>query len=276
MMICRSMFIGMLIRPPDSLYQSPLTDDRPPPSQDLEGIGGTAMAYLQAQEQSPGLAHPSAILSYRGHYGDGRASHPQNGTSTLSRSSGSISFDQDASSLATVREGDENFIQPDILSGPGPLDPPPHRWPAASDEDAPGDDITASESEPQEDSPSQAMSGVQQTETSDTEISSASGQDLGPHQPDVRMTDADEAQHTPKPMSSYGNSVTDSSSMNPELTFKILDKIPKEVIASYLKSHTAELRDDTPKPDTTSNKSQGHSHKCPDCDKSFPRLCELK
>ncbi|KAF4972897.1 hypothetical protein FSARC_640 [Fusarium sarcochroum] len=251
---------------------------RPPPSQDLEGIGGSAMAYLQAQEQSPGLAHPSAIFSYREHYGDRRVSQSQIGTNTLPRSSGSISFDRDASGLATVREGDENFIQPDILSGPGPFHPPPHRWqvPAASDEDAPGDDITASESEPQEDSPSQAMGGVQQSETSDTEMSSASGQDLGSHQPDVRMIDADEAQHTPKPMSSQGNSIVDSSSMNPESTFKILDKIPKEVIASYLKTHSTELREETPKPDTTSSKSQGHSHKCPDCEKSFPRLCELK
>ncbi|KAF4438493.1 hypothetical protein F53441_12774 [Fusarium austroafricanum] len=249
---------------------------RPVPSQDLEGVGGSAMAYLQAQEQSPGLVHPSAILSFRGPYGDRRASQPQHGTNNLSRGSATVSLDQDASGLATVREGDEGFIQPDILNDSDPL--PPHRWtvPTSSEEDAPGDDITASESGQPDDIAPEIMDGVQQGGASDTETSSLS-EEFGPQQPDVRMIDADEAQRTPRATLSQENSTTDSPNTSPGSAYDaVLDTIPKELIASYLKKHLVGSRDETPKPDTSRHKSQTHLHKCQDCEKAFPRLCELK
>ncbi|KAH6968557.1 hypothetical protein DER45DRAFT_476401 [Fusarium avenaceum] len=248
---------------------------RPAPSQDLEGIGGSAIAYLQAQEQSSSSIHPSTSLSFRGPYDDRRASQPLPSISSLSRGPSSVSFDRDASSLATVREGDENYIQPGILSGSGYL--PPHPWSAStvSEEDAPGDDITASESEQQGDTATEAMGGVQKSGTSDTEISSAS-EDLTSQQPDVRMTDTDEAEATPRAISSQTDLSESSSSTNPEKTYELLDRIPKDLIADYLRKHSMGSRDDTPKPDLTSNKSQTHSHKCSDCPKTFPRLCELK
>lgn len=252
-----------------------LTYYRPAPSQDLEGIGGSAIAYLQAQEQSSSSIHPSTSLSFRGPYGDRRASQPLPSISSLSRGPSSVSFDRDASSLATVREGDENYIQPGILSGSGYL--PPHPWSVStvSEEDAPGDDITASESEQQDDTATEAMGGVQKSGTSDTEISSAS-EDLTSRQPDVRMTDTDEAEATPRAISSQTDLSESSSSTNPEKTYELLDRIPKDLIADYLRKHSMGSRDDTPKPDLTSNKSQTHSHKCSDCPKTFPRLCELK
>ncbi|KAM0339135.1 hypothetical protein ACHAPU_011047 [Fusarium lateritium] len=248
---------------------------RPAPSQDLEGIGGSAMAYLQAQEQSSSSVHPSAILSFRVPYGDRRASQPQPGINNLPRSPASASFDRDASGLATVREGDESFIQPDILSGPGPLPAP--RWPvsAVSEEDASGDDITASESEQQPDAAPEAMDGVQQSGISAIVMTSFD-KDVSIQQPDVRMTDTDETEKTPRAIPSREDSSEASPGATPESTYELLDKIPKELIASYLKKHSIDSGDDSPKSDLTSTRGQAHSHKCSDCDKSFPRLCELK
>ncbi|KAM0198178.1 hypothetical protein ACHAPA_007276 [Fusarium lateritium] len=248
---------------------------RPAPSQDLEGIGGSAMAYLQAQEQSTSSAHPSTSLSFPGPYGDRRASQPLPSISSLSRGPSSISFDRDASSLATVREGDENCIRPGILDESRSL--PPHPWlaSAASEEDAPGDDVTASESGQQDDTAPEAMDGVQQGGTSDTEISSVS-EDLTSQQSDVRMADADEAERTPRAIPSREGLSESSSTANPEKTYELLDRIPKELIADYLRKHSMGSRDDTPKPDSTSNKSQTHPHKCSECPKAFSRLCELK
>ncbi|KAF5659413.1 hypothetical protein FHETE_9419 [Fusarium heterosporum] len=248
---------------------------RSAPSQDLEGIGGSAMAYLQAQEQSSSSDHPSAILSVRSPYGDRRVSQTQPGTNSLSRGSASVSFDRDASGLATVREGDENFIQPDILSGPGPL--PPARWPVSvvSEEDASGDDITASESEHQPDAAPEAMDGVQQSGNSDI-VTTSFDKDVSIQQPDVRMTDTDETEKTPRAVLSREDLSEALPGANPASTYKLLDKIPKELIASYLKKHSADSGDDSSKSDLTSTRSQAHPHKCPDCGKSFIRLCELK
>jgi hypothetical protein len=269
------MFIGMLQSISDLLHCFCLTYYRPAPSQDLEGIGGSAIAYLQAQEQPSSSVHPSTSLLFRGPYGDRRASQPLPSMSSLSRAPSSILFDRDASSLAIVREGDENYIQPGILSGLGSL--PPHPWPAsdASEEDAPGDDITASESEQQDNTAPETMGGVQKSGTSDTEMSSAS-EDLTSQQSDVRMTDTDEAQRTPRAIPSQADLPESSSSVDPEKTYELLDRIPKELIADYLRKHSMGSRDGTPKPDSSSNKSQAHQHKCSDCPKVFSRQCELK
>ncbi|KAF4991208.1 hypothetical protein FGRMN_7970 [Fusarium graminum] len=247
---------------------------RPAPSQDLEGIGGSAMAYLQAQEQSSSSDHPSAILSVRSPYGDRRASQTQPGTNSLSRGSASVSFDRDASGLATVREGNENFIQPGILNGPGPLPPPRWSISVVSEEDASGDDITASESEQQPDAAPEAMDGLQQSGDSDIVMASFD-KDTSSQQPDVRMADTDETEKNPRAIPSRVNSSETSPGANPASTYKLLDKIPKELIASYLKKHSADSGDDSSKSDLTSTRSQAHPHKCPDCGKSFPRLCEL-
>ncbi|RGP68127.1 hypothetical protein FLONG3_8301 [Fusarium longipes] len=248
---------------------------RPVPSQGLEGVGGSAMAYLQAQEQLPGFLHPSAIFPFRGHGVDRPASQPQPGISSLSRGQVPVSIERDISSLAPVRESDENFIRPDILSGPGPL--PQDRWPGppASEEDAPGDDITASESEQHHDSVPDVMDGVQKSATLETELSSVSD-NPSPQQPDVGMIDADEAQQTPRAVTLPDCSNLESSNISAESTYEILDKIPKELIASYLKKHSAGVGGETPKQDTPGGKSQSQLHKCQDCDKAFPRLCELK
>jgi hypothetical protein len=250
---------------------------RPIPSQGLEGVGGSAMAYVQAQEQLPGLAHPSSILSFRGYHGDRRASQPQPGISSLSRGPASISTDRDVAGLTPVRESDENFIRPEILNGSGPL--LQNRWPpsAASEEDAPGDDVMTSDSEQRHDSAPDAMDDVQQTGTSEADLPSAD-EDPRSQQPDIRMADADEAQRTPRAVSLPDRPSFDYSHANPEATYELLDKLPKHLIASYVKKHLPGMRDEdeTPKPDIPSTKSQGHSHKCQDCDKTFPRLCELK
>ncbi|GKT99818.1 hypothetical protein FLAG1_04974 [Fusarium langsethiae] len=246
---------------------------RPVPSQGLEGVGGSAMAYLQAQEQSPGLVHPSAILSFRGHGGDRRASQPQPSISGLSRGPAPILIDRVISGLAPVRESDESFIRPDMISGPGPI--PQDRWSRSptSGEDAPGDDITTSESGQHDDATPDDMDGVQESGTLETE---ASSDNSSSQQPDIGMVDVDEAQQTPRAVILPDQSSLDSSNINSDLTYEILDKIPKEVIASYMKKHSTEIRDETPKSDVLSGKSQGHSYKCQDCDKPFPRLCELK
>jgi hypothetical protein len=247
---------------------------RPVPSQGLEGVGGSAMAYLQAQEQSPGLAHPSTILLFRGHGGDRRASQPQPGISGLSRGPAPISIDRDITGLAPVRESDENFIRPDILSGPVTMSQ--DRWPGppTSGEDAPGDDITTSESGQHDDAAPDDMDGVQESETLEMETSSVSDNSSS-QQPDIGMIDADEAQQTPRAVILVDQSSLDSPN-NSLVSYEILDKIPKEVIASYMKKHSTEIRDETPKPDVPGGKNQAHVHKCQDCDKPFPRLCELK
>jgi hypothetical protein len=233
------------------------------------------MAYLQAQEHSPGLAHPSTILSFRGPYGERRASQSQSGVNNPPRGSPSLPFDRDASSLATVREGDENFIHPDIIHGRSTL--PPNQWPvSASEEDAPGDDITASEAGQPNDVTPETMDGVQEGERSDTDVSRNSG-DLGSQQADVRMIDADEAQRTPRAIPSHEKESESTSDVSPESAYDdLLDKIPKELIASYLKKRFGGLGEETSKLDTVSNKSQTYPHKCQNCDKAFPRLCELK
>ncbi|KAF5659868.1 Sex-determining transformer 1 [Fusarium denticulatum] len=246
------------------------------PSQDLEGVGGSAMAYLQAQEQLPGLAHPSTILSFRVSYGERRASQPQSVTSNPPRGPPSLSFDRDASSLATVREGDESFVHPDIVHGRSAL--PPNQWPAsASEEDAPGDDVTASEAEQPDDDTLETMDGVQQGEGTTANVSRDSG-DPGSQQADVRMVDADEAQRTPKAIPPHEKESETLSDASPESAYDdLLDKIPKELIASYLKKKRfAGLGEEASKLDTASSKNQVHPHKCQECDKAFPRLCELK
>jgi hypothetical protein len=232
------------------------------------------MAYLQAQEQSPGLAHPSTILLFRGHGGDRRASQPQPGISGLSRGPAPISIDRDITGLAPVRESDENFIRPDILSGPVTMSQ--DRWPGppTSGEDAPGDDITTSESGQHDDAAPDDMDGVQESETLEMETSSVSDNSSS-QQPDIGMIDADEAQQTPRAVILADQSSLDSPN-NSLVSYEILDKIPKEVIASYMKKHSTEIRDETPKPDVPGGKNQAHVHKCQDCDKPFPRLCELK
>ncbi|QGI64437.1 hypothetical protein CEK26_008391 [Fusarium fujikuroi] len=247
----------------------------PVPSQDLEGVGGSAMAYLQAQEQLPGLAHPSTILSFRVPYGERRASQSQSGTNNPPRGPPSLSFDRDASSLATVREGDENFVHPDIIHGRSAL--PSNQWPvSASEEDAPGDDVTASEAEQPDDDALETMDGVQQGEGTTTDVSRNSG-DSGSQQVDVRMVDADEAQRTPKAIPPHEKESKTPSDVSPESAYvDLLDKIPKELIASYLKKRFADLGEEASKLDTVNSKSQSHPHKCQDCDKAFPRLCELK
>ncbi|KAJ4133610.1 hypothetical protein NW768_005198 [Fusarium equiseti] len=250
---------------------------RPIPSQGLEGVGGSAMAYVQAQEQLPGLAHPSSILSFRGYHGDRRASQPQLGISSLSRGPASISADRDVAGLTPVRESDENFIRPEILNGSGPL--LQNRWPpsAASEEDAPGDDVMAPDPEQRHDSGPDAMDDVQRTGTSEADLPSVD-EDPSSQQPDVRMADADEAQRTPRAVTLSDRPNFDYSHANPEETYEILDKLPKHLIASYMKKHLPGMsdEDETPKSDIPSAKSQGYSHKCQDCDKTFPRLCELK
>ncbi|KAI1013198.1 hypothetical protein LB503_001730 [Fusarium chuoi] len=248
---------------------------RPVPSQDLEGVGGSAMAYLQAQEQLPGLAHPSTILSFRVPYGERRASQPQSGTNNPPRGPPSLSFDRDASSLATVREGDENFVHPDIIHGRSALSS--NQWPVSvPEEDAPGDDVTASEAEQPDDDALETMDGVQQGEGTNTDVSRNSG-DSGSRQVDVRMVDADEAQRTPKAIPPHEKESETPSDVSPESAYvDLLDKIPKELIASYLKKRLADLGEEASKLDTVNSKSQTHPHKCQDCDKAFPRLCELK
>lgn len=233
------------------------------------------MAYLQEQEQLPGLAHPSTILSFRVSYGERRASQPQSGANNLPRGPPSLSFDRDASSLATVREGDENFIHPGIIHGRSAL--PTNQWPvSASEEDAPGDDVTASEAEEPDDVALETMDGVQQGERTTTDVSRNSG-DSGSQQADVRMVDADEAQRTPKAIPLHEKESENPSDVSPESAYDdLLDKIPKELIASYLKKRFAGLGEEASKLDTVSSKSQTHPHKCQDCDKVFPRLCELK
>jgi hypothetical protein len=235
------------------------------------------MAYVQAQEQLPGLAHPSSILSFRGYHGDRRAPQPQPGISSLSRGPASISTDRDVAGLTPVRESDENFIRPAILNGSGPL--LQNRWSpsAASEEDAPGDDVMASDSEQRHDSAPDAMDDVQQTGTSEADLPSVD-EDPRSQKPDIRMVDADEAQRTPRAVSLPDRPSFDYSHANPEATYELLDKLPKDLIANYVKKHLPGMRDEdeTPKPDMPSTKSQGHSHKCQDCDKTFPRLCELK
>lgn len=233
------------------------------------------MAYVQAQEQAPGLVHPSAALSFGGQGEDKRATQPPSSISVPTRSPVPTSIDRDVSGLVPVRESDENFIRPEILSGPGPM--PQYRWPVspAPEEDAPGDDIMASESEQHHDVAPDAMDGVQQDETSEIETPSDGAISSSP-QPDVRMVDADEAQRTPRAIPLSDHSSLDSSNISPESTYEILDKIPKELIASYLRKHSSGTRDETTKPDTSGSKSQNNSHKCQDCDKAFPRLCELK
>ncbi|KAF5651182.1 Sex-determining transformer 1 [Fusarium sp. NRRL 52700] len=247
----------------------------PVPSQDLEGVGGSAMAYLQAQEQLPGLAHPSTILSFRVSYGERRASQPQSGTNNPPRAAPSLSFDRDASSLATVREGDENFVHPEIIHGRSAM--PSNQWPAsASEEDAPGDDVTTSEAEQPGDDALETMDGVQQGEGKTTDVSGNSG-DPGSQQADIRMVDADEAQRTPKASPQHEKESETPSNVSPESAYDdLLDKIPKELIASYLKKRFAGLGEEASKLDAVSSKSQTHPHRCHDCDKVFPRLCELK
>jgi hypothetical protein len=90
------------------------------------------------------------------------------------------------------------------------------------------------------------------------------------------MADTDEAEGTPRAIPSQADLSESSSSADPEKTYELLDRIPKELIADYLRKHSMGSRDDTPKPDSTSNKSQAHPHKCSDCPKTFSRLCELK
>ncbi|KAF9781974.1 hypothetical protein IL306_012039, partial [Fusarium sp. DS 682] len=248
----------------------------PVPSQDLEGVGGSAMAYLQAQEHSSGLMHPSTILSFRGPYADRQASQPQSGTNNLSQGSASGPFDRDTSGLETVREGDENFIHPNILNGRRILTPNQWSVSASSEEDAPGDVIAAPEVGQPDDAAPEVMDGVQRGGGSDTDVSSIS-EDLGTQQPDVRMIDADEAQRTPRAISSQEKEAEDLSNVSPETTYdKVLDRIPSDLIASYLKKRLGGLGDETLKLDVISNKSQTHPHKCQNCDKTFPRLCELK
>jgi hypothetical protein len=90
------------------------------------------------------------------------------------------------------------------------------------------------------------------------------------------MADTDEAEATPRAILSQADLSESSSSTSPEKTYELLDRIPKELIADYLRKHSMGNRDGTPNPDLTSNKSQTHSHKCSDCPKTFHRLCELK
>ncbi|KAF4983849.1 hypothetical protein FZEAL_830 [Fusarium zealandicum] len=242
-----------------------------PPLQDLEGIGG---AYMQAQDQSYGFSHPSGLIispSFRGQLGEDsrrRALHPQSASNGLSQSSGSASFDRDASGLAPVQEGDEIFIQPDMLSGTshgqlhstqtiGDLPFPSSQWQLSpsQEHDISTGNRAFSESDSQDDGHPPAMEDIPFNENPDVEMPNEQGSstdDLGPRQSDIRMVDADETRAT----LSQDQSATDLSNLSRESMLKILDKIPGDLLKTYIKNHPQGHKLENPERDAAANKSQ--------------------
>lgn len=262
----------------------------PPPSQDLQGVGGSAMEYMPSQGSHFALPPSSEIImppNFRDPYSEEsrcRTSQLQTNNEFLPRISTSVSFDRDSSNLAPVQEGDGLCIAPGYLNGPASntgISLSPTGWQPSnpSEQNLSGGGQSAFGSEPQGTALSMTMEDTSRDNQSDIGVSgtqSSNTEDQEPEQPDVRMTDADDtpaATSTPR-----GQAAKDSSSPSRESVKAVLDKIPKDWIENYLKvkDRSAGSKDDASKEDTVVGKGQNQMHKCPECPKTFSRQCELK
>ncbi|KAJ3528017.1 hypothetical protein NM208_g10419 [Fusarium decemcellulare] len=265
---------------------------RPPPSQDLEGVGGSAMAYMQTQDQPFGFSHhPSGLViapSYHGHYGEEprrRSPQSQANNNAPPQSSTSISFDRDASSLAPVQEGSETFIPPDVLSGAGhntsqaaglvPTSPSRWRLSNPTEQGAASSENVSSESEQRDGPLPVSMDDMSQDDKSETEAAQDSNVEGHGPMSDVRMADAGETRPVSSAVASQEWVKLDSANFNKEF-LKVLDKIPKDLLEDYLKTRIPAHKDDAPRQDAAGNKNQAQLHKCSHCPKNFSRQCELK
>ncbi|KAM5372031.1 hypothetical protein ACJZ2D_007787 [Fusarium nematophilum] len=270
---------------------------RPPPSQDLEGVGGTATAYLQAQSHSVDFPHPSGLIISSSLGGNSneesrrRSAQLQLNISGLPQSSASMSYDRDMSGLPPVREGNEIFIQPRFLSGPvhgqlhlnqglDGIHSPPSRWRLqnAGEQGTTRDDQNASEPEPLEDASPQTPRDAPQddkseTEGSDTQCSGA--ESVEAQQSDVRMSDADETEVTSEKVSSPDQLIGDLSAMDRDSVLKVLANLPKDLIEIALKNQSSEHKGDSSRQEAGATKSHVQVQ-CPSCPKTFSRPCELK
>ncbi|KAJ4313745.1 hypothetical protein N0V84_009257 [Fusarium piperis] len=264
----------------------------PPPSQDLQGVGGSAMDYLPSQSSHFPLPPSSDMITpatFRDQYSEEsrrRASQLQTNNKTLPRISTSISFDRDSSNLPPVQEGDEFCIAPGYLNGaasnPG-ISLSPTGWPPSnpSEQNLSGGSQSAFGSEPQGTAPSMTMEDTSRDNQSDTGVSgtrSSNAEDQEPQQADVRMTDADDTPVATSTSTPRGQAAKDSSSPSRESVKAVLDTIPKHLIENYLKVEASSpgSKDVAPKQDTAVGKGQNQTHKCTDCPKTFSRQCELK
>ncbi|RSL66812.1 hypothetical protein CEP51_012756 [Fusarium floridanum] len=257
----------------------------PPPSQDLQGVGGSAMDYMPSQSSHFTLPPSSEIVmppTFRDPYGEESRRRASN--EVLPRISTSISFDRDSSNLAPVQEGEGFCIAPGYLNGTASntgisLSPTAWQPSNSSEQNLSGGSQSAFGSEPQGTATSMAMEDTSRDNQSDIGASgtlSSNTDDQEPEQPDVRMTDADDAPtatSTPR-----GQAAKDPSSQSRESVDAVLDKIPKHLIERYLKVKEGSVgsKDDASKQDTAVGKGQNQMHKCTDCPKTFSRQCELK
>lgn len=262
----------------------------PPPSQDLQGVGGSAMDYMPSQGSQFALPPSSEIImpsAFRDPYNEEsrpRASQLQANNQSLPRISTANSFDRDSSNLPPVQEGDGYCIAPGYLNGTASntgISLSPTGWEPTnpSERNLSGGSQSAFGSEPQGTAPSTTMEDTFQDNQSDIGVSgtqNSNTEDQEPEQPDVRMTDADD---TPAATSTpQGRASKDSSSPSRESVKAVLDRIPKDWIESYLKVKDGSTgsKDDSSKEDTAVGKGQNQMHQCPECPKTFSRQCELK
>ncbi|KAI8648153.1 hypothetical protein NCS56_01547500 [Fusarium sp. Ph1] len=256
---------------------------RPPSSQDLEGVGGSVLAYMEDQNQySDGaplseINNPSALHGEESRH---QVSLPSETHEALPQTSASMSFDRVTPNLARTQEDDRIYTPPTCLNTTasdnqtaGLLSVSPSNWQSSNPirQELPGSGHDSPGSEPQSGTPSMPMEQVSQDNQLHIEASGSRGlNNQEPHQSDVGIADA-------------GDTVADITvsmeqvmrgplSSNQKEVIQVLDRIPRQMIEAYLKQDgSLGPKNDIPGRDAFVDKDQDLTYECQECHKVFAK-----
>ena len=284
--ISPSMFIGML-KTISLSTQLVLTDPSLPSSQDLEDVAGSALVYVEDQSQYSDGAPLSEINNSSALHGEEsrhQVSLPPQTHEALPQTLATMSFDRISPNLAPIQEDDRMYTPPTCLNTTtsdnqtaGLLSGFPSSLQSSSPirQELPGSGHGSPGSEPRGGTPSMPMEQVSQDDQSHLEPSgSPDSENQEPHQSDIMVADADD---TVTDTIVSGGQVEESllSSTREEMV-QLLDRIPKHMIEAYLEQDgSLGPKNGLPGRDAFADKNRNLPHKCPECDKSFARKCEL-
>ncbi|RMJ04960.1 hypothetical protein CDV36_014363 [Fusarium kuroshium] len=260
---------------------------RLPSSQDLEDVTGSVLVYVEDQSQYSDGAPLSEINNpsvLHGEESRHQVSLSPETHEALPQTSALMFFDRITPNLAPVQEDDGIYPPQTCLNTAasdnqtaGLLSVSPSNLQSSNPirQELPGSGHGSPGSESRGGTLSMPREQVSQDNQLHTEASGSPGSNnQEPHQSDIEVADADD---TVADTIVSGGQVTESSlSSTHEEMVQLLDRIPKHMIQAYLEQDgSLGPKNGVSERDAFADKNQNLPHKCPECDKSFARKCEL-
>ncbi|KAH7149321.1 hypothetical protein B0J13DRAFT_302844 [Dactylonectria estremocensis] len=270
---------------------------------DLEGVGGTALSYMNANEPS-NIRQPVGHLFPQSYFGDqsiataSRHGIPDlhNELDSILQNSTRASPEKGQAGLVPAQEGDNDFLRPNIVRGTGQrplhssrsfdsqmtsLPDVPYPYTHANHASATGDIELSMDNDDDsgalDDDAESSERGEEQRSTPQTDVIHSKGFRAiqpEPERSDIKMVDAEQEQPKSTPRgSSHMVPVSVLDLPRDVSVLEYLKTLPKELLKEVLDGETNGIKATSSSQDLPNQKNQ---YPCTECNKKFGRPCELK